>query len=111
VTQETLTTVEAQLRAALEQTGLSHHELARRSGVSQPILSRFLKGERTLTLPIVNKLCEMLGLVLCPEAASKPAPDLKAQARSKKGKDRLQTDIPPPQSKPKTRTTRRPKGS
>jgi transcriptional regulator with XRE-family HTH domain len=83
LTQEHLASVEEQLRAALEQTGLSHHELARRSGVSQPILSRFIRGERTLTLPIVNKLCEMLGLKLCPGEASKPAQDLEPPTPAK----------------------------
>jgi len=57
--------LEEQLREALRKTGLSHHELARRSGVSQPVLSRFLNGQRSLTLPVAAKLCRALGLRLC----------------------------------------------
>lgn len=66
MTKEPFADLEEQLREALRKTGLSHHELGRRSGVSQPILSRFLSGERSLTLPIAAKVCRALGLRLCP---------------------------------------------
>ncbi len=88
MTKEQLANLEEQLRAALRATGLSHHELARRSGVSQPVLSRFLRGERSLTLPVAGKLCAMLGLRL---TADDKAPDARPPASEtpaapKKGK-------------------------
>jgi transcriptional regulator with XRE-family HTH domain len=52
------------IRQAIQDCGLSHNDLARKSGVSQPQLSRFLAGERTLTLPAAAKVCEALGLRL-----------------------------------------------
>lgn len=42
----------------------TNRELGRRAGVSQPQLSRFVSGERTLTLPAAAKVCETLGLRL-----------------------------------------------
>jgi transcriptional regulator with XRE-family HTH domain len=65
VTKEQKADLERQLREALGKTGLSLNEIGRRSGVSQPVLSRFMRGERTLTLPVASKLCQMLGLRLC----------------------------------------------
>lgn len=95
MTKEQLANLEEQLRTALLRTGLSHHELARRSGVSQPVLSRFISGERSLSLPIASKLCQMLGLRLCgdEEAAhvgalqdgGKAEPETSAKQGRKKG--------------------------
>jgi transcriptional regulator with XRE-family HTH domain len=46
-----------QLQQAIRASGLSLHELGRRTGVSQGQLSRFLRGDRTLTLPAAARLC------------------------------------------------------
>ena len=54
----------ARLREAIRGCGLSLNELGRKAGVSQPQLSRFLNGERTLTLPAAAKVCEARGLRL-----------------------------------------------
>ena len=59
--------LERELRRAIERTGLSQNKLAEVSGVSQTVISRFLRGERTLTLPIASKLVEVLGLELRPK--------------------------------------------
>jgi transcriptional regulator with XRE-family HTH domain len=53
-----------QLRQAIRACGLSLNELERRCGVSHAALSRFLRAERTLTLPLASKVCTALGLVL-----------------------------------------------
>jgi transcriptional regulator with XRE-family HTH domain len=55
----------AQLRDTIRASDLSLQELGRRTGVSQGQLSRFLRGERTLTLPAAAKVCEFFGLTLC----------------------------------------------
>jgi transcriptional regulator with XRE-family HTH domain len=55
-----------QIQDAIRATGLPLLEFARRSGVSQPQLYRFMNNSRTLTLPVVEKLCETLGLELKP---------------------------------------------
>jgi transcriptional regulator with XRE-family HTH domain len=57
-----------QLRQAIIDSGLSQGEMARRSGVDQGQLSRFLRGERTMTLPAAAKLCSILGLELVKKA-------------------------------------------
>ena len=53
---------------AIEDSGLTQLELSSRSGVPQPTLSRFIeenpKIRRTLTLPVADRLCKALGLVL-----------------------------------------------
>ncbi|MBI1913610.1 MAG: helix-turn-helix transcriptional regulator [Planctomycetes bacterium] len=53
-----------ELQQAIKQSGLSLNQLGKQAGVSQAQLSRFVRGERTLTLPAVAKLCVFLGLRL-----------------------------------------------
>jgi transcriptional regulator with XRE-family HTH domain len=60
-----------QLKDAIEESGLTLGELSRRSGVATSQLSHFVRGERTITLPIAEKLCEALGYEL---AKAKPPP-------------------------------------
>jgi transcriptional regulator with XRE-family HTH domain len=54
------------LRAAIGASGVSYNELARLAGVGQPQISRFMTGERDLTLAIASRLCAALGLDLVP---------------------------------------------
>ena len=68
------TSLGEQLREAIVKTGLSLSEISRRSGVGQPILSRFIRGKRSLTLPIAGKLCGMLGLRLTSAQADAAQP-------------------------------------
>lgn len=51
-----------QIRRAILDSGLTRYALWQRSGVEQSALSRFLSGERTLSLEAVEKLAEALGL-------------------------------------------------
>ncbi len=53
-----------QLREVIRNSGQSLNQLARASGIGPDQLSRFLRGERTLTLPAVAKVCDALGLEL-----------------------------------------------
>jgi transcriptional regulator with XRE-family HTH domain len=53
-----------QLRQAIRNSGESLNHLGQRSGVSRDRLSRFLRGERDLTLTAAEKLCFALGLRL-----------------------------------------------
>ncbi len=53
------------LRAAIVAAG-TVYRVAKGSGVSQPVLWRFLRGERGLTLDTVDKLAEFLRLDLSP---------------------------------------------
>ncbi len=53
-----------QLREAVSGSGLSLSEIARRAGLSEGQMSRFMRAERTLTLPAAAKVCTVLGLQL-----------------------------------------------
>jgi transcriptional regulator with XRE-family HTH domain len=65
-----------QIREAIRGSGLSISELSRKCGVSQPQISRFVNGERTLTLPAAARVCETLGMRLTgPKATRQSAPD------------------------------------
>jgi transcriptional regulator with XRE-family HTH domain len=52
------------IRRAVAECGLSLNELGRRTDVNQAQLSRFMRGERTLTLPAAARVCAALGLRL-----------------------------------------------
>ncbi len=52
------------LRAAIEASPLSQYEISKRSGVSEGVLSRFMRGERGITLETLEKLAGPLGLEL-----------------------------------------------
>jgi transcriptional regulator with XRE-family HTH domain len=54
-----------QLQQAIRASGLSLNEISRRTGMSQGQLSRFLRGDRTLTLPAAARVCIYFGLELC----------------------------------------------
>jgi transcriptional regulator with XRE-family HTH domain len=53
----------------VRQSGLSLKELGERTGVDHGRLSRFLRGQRTLTLPAAASVCAVLGLQLCSAGA------------------------------------------
>lgn len=56
--------ISAQLRDILEASGLSVHELARRSEVDRSAISRFLRADYDLRLGNVDRLAAALGLRL-----------------------------------------------
>jgi plasmid maintenance system antidote protein VapI len=53
-----------QLRPAIAGCGMSLNQLAEAAGVHKAQLSRFMRAERSLTLPAAAKLCTYLGLRL-----------------------------------------------
>lgn len=58
------TYLEKQLRKAIESSGLSVYRISKKSGVSEGVLSRFLNGQRGMTLATASRLAESLGLEL-----------------------------------------------
>ena len=52
------------IKKAIEDSGKSIAEIARGTGVAQPVIHRFVHGERGLTLLTAEKLIEYLGLQL-----------------------------------------------
>jgi transcriptional regulator with XRE-family HTH domain len=61
-----ITTIERQLREAIAASGQSYRQLAAASAVDNGRLSRFMRGERGLTVEAVGRLCQALGLQLAP---------------------------------------------
>ncbi len=58
------TTISQALQEAMAKSGVSLAGLERATGISADVLSRFVRGERTLTLPTADKLARHLGLEL-----------------------------------------------
>lgn len=56
-----------QVRRAIESREETPAEIARLSGVNKGALSRFLRGERSLTLSSLEKLAPVLGLRIVTE--------------------------------------------
>lgn len=57
-------TLSAQLRAAIAESGLSHYRLAKETGVSQPIITRFVNGTRSISLETADRIAAYFGMVL-----------------------------------------------
>lgn len=75
--------IKKQLRQAIINSGLSHNQLWKESGVRQQVISRFVSGERGLTLSSAERLCNYFQLELAPiEPPAKPA---KKQRKPRKG--------------------------
>ena len=55
-------TLPARVRKAIADSGLSHGELGRRSGVAQPVISRFASGERSVSAETLDRIVTGLGL-------------------------------------------------
>jgi transcriptional regulator with XRE-family HTH domain len=75
--------VAAQLREAIAASGLSLSKLAAAAGLGDHSrLSRFVRGERDLTLEAGSRVCKVLGLELCPGPGA-DAPPAKKKGRRK----------------------------
>jgi len=55
-----------ELREAIFHCGETEYRVAKESGVAQPILNRFLRGERGISLETAAKVCKYLRLHLAP---------------------------------------------
>ena len=67
------TYLDKQIREAIKDSGLTIYRLAKDSGVSQPVLCRFVNGKRGITLATASKLVEVLGLELVAKKRKKKA--------------------------------------
>jgi len=55
-----------ELRDAILNCGQTEYRVSKESGVAQPILNRFLREERGISLETAAKVCTYLGLHLAP---------------------------------------------
>lgn len=63
-TEQPTPTLADALRDAVRDSGLSYHDLARRAKTDQGTISRFMLGQRDLTLAVASRLCLVLGFGL-----------------------------------------------
>jgi len=59
-------TIVDELREAILNSGQTEYRVSKESGVAQPILNRFLRGERGISLETAAKVARYLGLHLAP---------------------------------------------
>lgn len=52
------------IRAAIRECGMTRYQIAKRTGVTQGTLSRFMRGQNALTLTTLDKLAAVLRLEL-----------------------------------------------
>jgi hypothetical protein len=80
-------TLSDQIKAAINDSGLSIRQLAEATGVAQPIISRFVSTDadqsRDIRLATADKLAEYFGLELAPSKARLPSSTAKAAGKSK----------------------------
>lgn len=57
-------TMTEQLRNAIDQSGLSKYRIAKDLQINQAQLSRFMRGQRGLSLELLDRLCAYLDLAL-----------------------------------------------
>jgi transcriptional regulator with XRE-family HTH domain len=57
-----------ELRQAVERSGLSRYSICQQTGIDQGSMSKFMAGERGLTLESIDKLAELLGLHIAADA-------------------------------------------
>ncbi len=56
--------VSEQLRTAVDASGKSRYRICKDLGISETTMSRFMAGQRGLSLRLVDRLCAYLGLEL-----------------------------------------------
>lgn len=83
------------LRAAILGCGLAYNELGRRAGVAQGQISRFVLGERDLTLSVAARLFQVLGFGM---ARVRPLYEGQLPAPPPSTRQRKREGLPPPES-------------
>lgn len=56
--------MESTLRQAIGNSGRSYRDIAQEADIAPSILSLFMTGRRTMTLPVAGRVCRVLGLAL-----------------------------------------------
>ncbi len=77
-------TLADQLRSAIKSSGLSVYRIALDTGVSQPVISRFVNGNRTITVETANALAAYFDMRLtAPRLPNGPARPLSGGRKEK----------------------------
>ncbi len=65
--------IDADLRTAIIESGLTHYRIAKDAGISPDVVTRFVTGARDVTLTSAAKVAHVLGLELKRPGRSSPA--------------------------------------
>jgi len=85
------------LRRAIIDSDLTRYRISKLTGISQPILSRFVSGERGIRLPKLDTLAVLLGLQVT--VTTPPTPAATATATKPKPTPKPATATKPPAKK------------
>jgi transcriptional regulator with XRE-family HTH domain len=59
-----MTSMSDQVRRAIENCGLTRYAIAKQTGITEGGLSRFMAGERDMTLRTLDKIAPLIGVRL-----------------------------------------------
>ena len=68
------TSLSDELRQAVEQSGLSRYSVWQQTGIDQGTMSKFMAGDRGLSIESIDKLADLLGLHICSADAEQRRP-------------------------------------
>jgi transcriptional regulator with XRE-family HTH domain len=83
-----------QLREAIRGSGLSLNQLSRECSVGRDRLSRFLRGDRDLTVAAAEQICRALHLGLSPLPGEPPARKVRPQPGGETGQPEASGEKP-----------------
>lgn len=63
-----------ELRGAVERSGLSRYSIWQQTGIDQGTMSKFLAGDRGLSIESIDKLADLLRLHICTADAKQSRP-------------------------------------
>ena len=63
-----------ELRQAIERSGVSRYSIWQQTGIDQGSLSKFMDGERGLSIESIDQIAELLGLHICGADAKRSRP-------------------------------------
>lgn len=55
------TSLSSQLRAAVQSSGMTRRQISDKLGVTEGLLSHFMAGRKGLSMPVIDRLAELLG--------------------------------------------------
>jgi transcriptional regulator with XRE-family HTH domain len=70
-----------QVRRAIDASGVSRYRICKTTGLSEPTMSRFMTGKGGLSMEMLDKIGEYLGLTISAEGASAASPKPKRETK------------------------------
>ena len=67
-----MATISEQVRRAIEECGMTRYRLSQVSGVSEGMLSRYMTGEREMTLRTLDRLAPFIGVQIAVKRPRQP---------------------------------------